>query len=266
MAIEPSTARDLTDEEQEARAEFCTDLEDKIKGNLNGVRTNLWDLAHHLYEFDQEEGWSALGYETQQEWLAQPEIGMTRSAYFALVRRHRELVVVRQLPPATLAELDPSKVDIVMAAIEHNRGKLEDILDDVKTLGARDLRDNYVKNRKHAPRNTPGPQGGAVAADGTGAEDPDIVEGTATTVEETKEEKEFRHATAVVDSWLEMGGDKRKAKRQWERFKDLLPIFHYVGMIDEIMESKGRAPRADAYGAWVQLCELLDLHPEAVDE
>jgi len=262
MAIEPAEARELTDEEQEARAEYCSELEEQIKGNLNGVRTNLWDLAKHLYEFDQEEAWSALGYETQQEWLAQPEIGMTRSAYFALVRRHRELVVVRQLPESTLAELDPSKVDIVMPAIEHNRGRIEDILDDVKSLGARDLRDQYIKNRKFGarPRND-----GAVAADGTGAEDDDIM-GTATAVELSKEEIEFAHAIGVVDSWLEMGGDKRKAARSWKRFKDLLPLFHHVWVIDHIMDSKGRAPRAEAYGAWVALCELLDLHPEEVEK
>jgi hypothetical protein len=144
-AIPQTTAKELTQDEAQARAEHCFELEQSIKDGLKAGREAMWDVAAALHEFDEENGWSALGHESLTEWLADPEVTMTRTTYYRMVSAYRQTVVQRQVPVADVKELDYSKVDIVIGAVKAGRVKIQDALDDAKQMGARDLRNRYMK-------------------------------------------------------------------------------------------------------------------------
>jgi hypothetical protein len=143
----PAQARDLTDQEQAARAEACYGIEQRIKQSIRTGREATWQLAQALYEFDEESGWLALGYEDLTHWLAEPDIGMKRSHYYRFITTWRELVVRRQVTAEQLMSLDVSKVDIVLPALKRGDVKLNKALDDAEQLGQRDLRDIYIGQR-----------------------------------------------------------------------------------------------------------------------
>lgn len=143
-AVMGPEARDLTPDEAQARVEEMFELNQQIKAGLRAGREAMWDVAASLHKFDEGNGWSALGYETQGEWLADIEIGMTRATFKRLVGSYRELVVRRQLPASRLADLDTSKVQIILPKLRTGSVKLEDALEDVKELGQRDLREKYM--------------------------------------------------------------------------------------------------------------------------
>lgn len=138
------SARELTGDEEEARAAQCYELDQRVKAGLRAGREALWDVAAALYAFDELSGWVALGYERIGDWLADPEVTMTRAQFYRLTGMYQELAVLRSVPEKKLKELDSSKVAIVMPGIKSGRVKLDDALDDVQALGARDLRDKYI--------------------------------------------------------------------------------------------------------------------------
>jgi hypothetical protein len=111
--------------------------------SLRAGRAAAWDLARALYEFDEQSGWTALGYETLTEYLADPEVAQSRRSYYRMVRLWEKMVVHRRLPEKRMAALDPSKVDMVIPAIESGKVKMKEALDDVESLGSRDLREKY---------------------------------------------------------------------------------------------------------------------------
>jgi hypothetical protein len=164
-------ARELTPSEREARAKLCFQLHTNVLTALQAGRSALWRLAQALYEFEQERGWLELGYERRTEWLADPEITMTRATYYRLVRAWKVLRVERGLDFPTLGKLDVSKVDIVLPAIASGARKLEDALDDVETLGARDLRHVYWGAKAPEPPGDAEPgQDGGTPAEGPAAD------------------------------------------------------------------------------------------------
>lgn len=150
MNLPVPQAQELTREEFEARAKRCYELHQSIAAGLRAGREALWATARDMDTFDQEDGWSALGYESLHEWLADPEIGMTDRTFRRLLRCWR--AVARQaIPDDELGELDLSKVDLVLSAVEvghkanGKRVTLKRALRDVKALGWRDLREEYLK-------------------------------------------------------------------------------------------------------------------------
>jgi hypothetical protein len=149
-------AQDLTPEQREARIQHCHDLHTQIAASLRAGRDAAWAFARAVYEFDQENGWSALGYETLNDYLADPEIAVRRSTYFQARKRYEKIVIQRSVESSRLDSLDPSKVDLVLPAIEQGKVKLEDALDDVEALGSRDLREKYY-GRKEEPVAEPEP-------------------------------------------------------------------------------------------------------------
>lgn len=139
----PPEARELTPQEQEAEARLCYGIHNNVVAALREGRASLWKLAEHLADFDEHAGWSRLGYDTKTAWLADPDVGLTQRTYRRLIRAWRVLHGRFGLDRPTLASLELSKVDIVLPAIEKGSRSLQDAIDDVQTLGARDLRETY---------------------------------------------------------------------------------------------------------------------------
>jgi hypothetical protein len=146
MSAPTMQPNELSAEEQQVRAEVCFGLHQRIKVAKRKGQEAMWEMAEALHEFDEQNGWTALGgYEKLSDWLADPEVSMTRSTYYRLVSSYRELAVVRKVKPDRLADLDVSKVDIVLPSIKSGTVTLEKALNDVEGMGARDLREEYIK-------------------------------------------------------------------------------------------------------------------------
>lgn len=138
-------AVELTAEEVEVRAQDCYELEERIKASLRVAQESVWDLAEALYKFDEANGWSALGYDKLGDWLAQPEVGISRSHFYRLVSVYHEMVVLRQVDQTRLKQIEPQKLQIVLPSVKSGKVQLEDALDDAEALGRRDLRERYFK-------------------------------------------------------------------------------------------------------------------------
>ena len=142
-ALVPAQARELTPKQAEAHVERAFKLEVKIKQSYARVHESWWALSQQLYAFHEGGYWSALGYDTLDEFLVQPDLGMSRRQFFQMTKLWRDLVVVKQIEPAALADIEPSKVREVAPAIMRGDVTVEAALADAKALGYRDVKDKY---------------------------------------------------------------------------------------------------------------------------
>lgn len=129
----------------EARAHEAHALQAGIKGCVRNIRRAWIEMGRYLYEFHAMKGWEALGYDTQEEWLAQAEIGIHRTQAFRLRQAYRELCIDRQVSVERLGEVDPSRVWEILPAIRRGQVDAERALADAEVLGEADLRERYAR-------------------------------------------------------------------------------------------------------------------------
>lgn len=110
-------------------------------------RSSWVALASCLAGFHAGKGWLALGIESFNEWMAQPEISLSRAEAYAMIAAWRELAVERDVPVERLAALDVSKLAVVLPAIKDGRADVEDALSDCASLSRSDLRAEYQSSR-----------------------------------------------------------------------------------------------------------------------
>ena len=137
MTDKPPTAEASlsTTVEGEEFAKPAFGLESQIKAAFARAAESWWELARLLYEFQEAKAWKGLGYDTLAEFLAQPELGMSTRQFFQMTKLHRDLVVVRQIEPEVLSEVEPSKAREVAPAIMRGDVAVEDALDDARRPG-----------------------------------------------------------------------------------------------------------------------------------
>ena len=139
----PIPGAEMTKKEAEALVSAAFESEQRIKQAAGNIRVAWWELAEEFYDFHEAGYWSYLGYETLDEFLAQPELGVKRATFFRMTKLWRDLVVTKQLPIETLRELEPSKLREVTPAIMRGEVKPDDAFDDVNGLSFRDIRTKY---------------------------------------------------------------------------------------------------------------------------
>jgi|SRR5947209_3732656 len=125
-------------------------LDRDIKRVCRGVRTVWIHLAGDLREFHDDRCWEVLGYDTFEEWLGSPEVGLGRRQVFQLIAVHRELVGERDVQPDALEGLEVSKVAAVLPAITRGAVTVDEALSDVETLSRTDIKAKY-RGDPHAP-------------------------------------------------------------------------------------------------------------------
>jgi hypothetical protein len=135
-------------ERTEAAAQRAYELERKIKHAASHIHSAWWDLAEHLHTFHEGGYWRPLGYDTLAEFLAQPELGISRTQFFRLTKLWQDLVVVRQIKPESLHEIEPSKVREVAPAIMAGEVEPSKALSDAQALSYRDVRERYRPDRQ----------------------------------------------------------------------------------------------------------------------
>ena len=144
LSTEMQTVVEPTVEEWERRKKEAGDLINQVRTALLAGRAADWAVAEALWQFDQKQAWQALEYDTLNEFLADPEVGISRSAYYRYISVYNELVVRRELSVEELLDVDISKADTVLAAIRDSRVAVDVAVSDARTLGRRDLREKYA--------------------------------------------------------------------------------------------------------------------------
>lgn len=143
MATTEEQSKELTPAEFQARVDDAHRIQEEFIKAMGRGREAMWDLSKWAYEFKEAQGWTALGYEKLVDWLAQPEISVTRATFYRLHQTYYDMVVKREIPEATMRQVDQSKVAVVLPQIKAGNVSVEDALSDAEVLGMQDLRDKY---------------------------------------------------------------------------------------------------------------------------
>lgn len=121
------------------------DLQASVVQQVANQRSSWVPLAKRLSTFHAGKGWLALGIESFNEWLAQPEISLNRGEAYSMMRAWRELVEDREVDPLTLATLDISKVAVILPIVKAEKVDVDTALADCAALSRSDLRAKYIK-------------------------------------------------------------------------------------------------------------------------
>lgn len=146
----PNEHKQLTKGELEQLREDAFSYELRVKKAAGSIREAWWNFARELYAFHEGGYWQVLGYDSLQEFLAQPDLGLSRSQFFQMTKTWRDLVEVKKIKPELLAKLEPSKVSEVVPAIMRGDVKPAAALADVESLSYSDVKKKYRLEEQQA--------------------------------------------------------------------------------------------------------------------
>jgi hypothetical protein len=129
--------------EGEIVTNVAQDQYNRLLEGLNATRLALSAVAQACHDISRDKSWTDLGYESLAEFLASPEITLTRSSFFTMAQIWELYVLDGGVDPQQLAVAHPSKLAIPLRAIGANEVTVAEAIADVETLGARDLREKY---------------------------------------------------------------------------------------------------------------------------
>lgn len=108
--------------------------------NMRGLSMVVARACHQLRV---AEGWQHLGYSSLNEYLAQPELGMSRRTFMYLAAIWDTFHVKGGIPVERLVEADWTKLAETLRAVGAGACTTEDAISDAIALGFRDLREKY---------------------------------------------------------------------------------------------------------------------------
>jgi hypothetical protein len=88
--------------------------------------------------------YKAVGYDSFEEWLADPEVDIERRWAYQLSATWRELVVKLGTPVDKIRQLEPAKIQEVLPAVRRGAAEIGEALADVESLSRSDLREKYA--------------------------------------------------------------------------------------------------------------------------
>ena len=138
--------------EGELVTNVAQDQYNRLLEGLNATRLALSVVCQACHELSRDKSWTELGYESLAEFLASPEITLTRTQFFSMAQIWERYVLDGGVDPRDLAVAHPSKLAIPLRALGANEVSVAEALADVKTLGARDLREKYELPREESQR------------------------------------------------------------------------------------------------------------------
>lgn len=125
---------------------------EQLISGLDATRLALSAVAQACHEISRDKSWLDLGYESLAEFLASPEITLTRTQFFTMAQVWERYVLDGGVDPQALAVAHPSKLAIPLRALGANEVTVAEAIADVETLGARDLREKYELPREKSER------------------------------------------------------------------------------------------------------------------
>lgn len=130
------------DGERERLAAEANEVQQDIVRGIKAVHSAWLFVAAKAYRFMEGRMWERLGFESQNEWLASPEVEQARSHMMAITRVYRELVVDRGVPVEQLQGVSIRKLEIGLPAIEKG-DPWPDVVADARTLTRPDMEKRY---------------------------------------------------------------------------------------------------------------------------
>jgi len=119
------------------------EMEKRLKAALRLTRRSLMTVAEACHEISRSHAYEALGYETLAEFLAQPEVGMSRSEFFTAAKVHEVFVLEHGIDPDKLADAGLSKLEVVLPKVAAGEVDALAAVADATENGRRDLRERY---------------------------------------------------------------------------------------------------------------------------
>lgn len=139
----PRSAAPLTEGEEKKLIKEAQKLSDMLKTRVLKFNASAWDVAEVLYRFKIIKGWERLGYDTLAEYLADPDIGITKTVFFRRVQMWEGLVETKKMPLSELKKIEPSKAEIVTPAIMSGKVEAAKAIADAQSLSYRDVLEAY---------------------------------------------------------------------------------------------------------------------------
>lgn len=124
------------------------EMEKRLKAALHATRRSLMDVCAACHECSRGHAYEALGYETLAEFLAQPDVGMSRSEFFTAAKVWDVFVLEHGIDPDRLAEAGMAKLAVVLPKVTAGEIEAETAVDAASTNGLRDLREEYREPRE----------------------------------------------------------------------------------------------------------------------
>jgi hypothetical protein len=151
----PATNGEVVDE----RVELAHRAQTMLLAGLRAARSGLIHSAEACYLLLENQAWDALGYESLNEWLANPEIGLSKTVFYDLANIHQRYVLEGGVSQERLTEGEHSKLTIPLRALAAAKVSANEAADDAAALGWRDLRAKYRDlMAEPAPDGDPGPE------------------------------------------------------------------------------------------------------------
>lgn len=141
------TSRDRPSEAHEAHAML-------VRG-LGAARLALSAAAQACHRLSREQAWVDLGFATLKEYLASPEISISRTEFFDLANIWERYIIEGGAEPTRLQVGGTSKLAVPLPALERGDVTVEEALDDVEAMGLRDLREKYRGDSDPKPADDP---------------------------------------------------------------------------------------------------------------
>ena len=123
-------------------------MEKRLKAALHATRRSLMAVCAACHDISRNHAYEALGYETLAAFLAQPDVGMSRSEFFTAAKIHEVFVLEHGVDPERLAEAGMAKLAVVLPKVAEGELDAEDAVDAAASNGLRDLRDEYREPRE----------------------------------------------------------------------------------------------------------------------
>lgn len=139
ITIAPRPATDL-----EGKAKLAHVAHEKVIEGLQAARLGLACAAEGCHALHASEGWTALGFESLSEYLACPEVTLSRSEFYRLVSIWDRYVLNGGLQPMLLQGAGPSKLEVPLPALEAGVVDAAQAVADATTMTRKDLRTHYA--------------------------------------------------------------------------------------------------------------------------
>lgn len=132
----------VTEPDYRQRTVDAQGAHEQLLTGLRHAHRGLALAAEACWKLRNDEGWVALGYDSVGAYLADPDVSISRSQFYALADIHDSYVVHGGLEQQQLTA-GPSKLEVPIPAIKAGEVTAEEALADAEVLGLRDLREKY---------------------------------------------------------------------------------------------------------------------------
>lgn len=114
-----------------------------IVGGQQMARAGLDAICRGCHEMRDSRGWLALGYETLSEYLAQPDVELSKSEFERAADIWQTYVLDGGAAPELLHGAGPSKLEVPLHALKQGVVTVEQAAADAESMTRKDLREHY---------------------------------------------------------------------------------------------------------------------------